>query len=102
MADRLRRSQDDDGAARPPHSPLRYRRDRQRKLALQEPRLNSPRSPRCATPTSSAGASATAHALQQGVNFGRRSGVSFESRLTAILGAIKKGGLFAVDIDIVP
>jgi DNA replication protein DnaC len=30
---------DDDGAARSPHAPLRHRRDRQRKLALQKPRL---------------------------------------------------------------
>jgi len=35
---RLRRSQDDDGAARPSHPPLRHRRNRQRKLALQKPR----------------------------------------------------------------
>jgi len=34
-----RRSEDDDGAARSPHTPLRHRRDRQRKLALQKPRL---------------------------------------------------------------
>jgi transposase len=39
MAQRLRRSEDDHRVARPPHSPLRHRRDRQRKLALQKPRL---------------------------------------------------------------
>ena len=39
MAERVRRSEDDDRAARPPHPSLRHRRDRQRKLALQEPRL---------------------------------------------------------------
>ena len=39
MAERVWRSEDDNRAARPPHSPLRPRRDRQRKLALQEPRL---------------------------------------------------------------
>jgi len=33
------RPQDDDRAARPHHPPLRYRRDRQRQLALQEPQL---------------------------------------------------------------
>jgi hypothetical protein len=43
MADGLRRRQDDDRAARPPHPPLRYRRNRQRKLAVQDPRLT----PRC-------------------------------------------------------
>jgi DNA replication protein DnaC len=42
-AERLRRSQDDDGAARSPHASLRHRRDRQRQLALQEPRLTRPR-----------------------------------------------------------
>ena len=53
--------------ARSPHSPLRHRRDRQRKLALQKPRLTFQAirasrhraRPGCATPTSSAGASAT-------------------------------------------
>ena len=39
MAKRVRRSENDDGAARSSHSPLRHRRDRQRKLALQKPRL---------------------------------------------------------------
>jgi len=39
MAERLRRREDDDRAPRPPHPPLRDRRDRQRELALQEPRL---------------------------------------------------------------
>ena len=34
-------------AARPPHPPLRYRRNRQRKLALQEPRLIHPLRPLC-------------------------------------------------------
>jgi len=39
VAHRVRRSQDDHRAARPHHPPLRYRRDRQRQLALQEPQL---------------------------------------------------------------
>ena len=39
MAHRVRRRQDDHRAARPPHPPLRHRRDRQRELAVQEPRL---------------------------------------------------------------
>ena len=39
MAERLRRPEDDHRTARPPHPPLRHRRDRQRQLALQEPRL---------------------------------------------------------------
>src|SRR5271166_50263 len=38
----VRRSKDDDRAARPPHPSLRHRRDRQRKLALQKPRLSRP------------------------------------------------------------
>jgi len=41
MAERLRRSEDDHRIARSPHASLRHRRDRQRKLALQKPRLNS-------------------------------------------------------------
>src|SRR5260370_27443403 len=42
MAERLQRSENDDRAARPPHPSLRHRRDRQRKLAPQEPRLSCP------------------------------------------------------------
>ena len=42
MAERVRRRQDDHRAPRSPHPPLRHRRDRQRKLALQEPRLTLP------------------------------------------------------------
>ena len=42
MAERVRRSEDDDRSARSPHPPLRHRRDRQRQLALQEPRLSGP------------------------------------------------------------
>jgi hypothetical protein len=38
------RRQNDDRPARSPDTPLRHRRDRQRQLALQEPRL-TPRSP---------------------------------------------------------
>ena len=41
---RLRRPEDDHCTARPSYPPLRYRRDRQRQLALQEPRL-TPYSP---------------------------------------------------------
>jgi DNA replication protein DnaC len=39
MAECVRRSEDDHGPARSSHASLRYRRDRQRQLALQEPRL---------------------------------------------------------------
>ena len=39
VAERVRRRQDDHGAARPPDAPLRDRRDRQRELAVQEPSL---------------------------------------------------------------
>src|SRR5580704_13802460 len=41
MACRFRRSQDDHRVARPSHAPLRHCRDRQRKVALQQPRLTS-------------------------------------------------------------
>ena len=37
----VRRSQDDHGSARPRHPSLRYRRDRQRQLALQKPQLTA-------------------------------------------------------------
>jgi len=47
MAQRLRRRQDDNRAARSAHPSLRDHRDRQRKLALQKPRLIRP-SPRLA------------------------------------------------------
>jgi DNA replication protein DnaC len=40
MAERVRRSEDDNGVARSPDPSLRHRRDRQRQLALQEPRLS--------------------------------------------------------------
>ena len=45
MAERLRRREDDDGAPRSPHPSLRDHRDRQRVLALQEPRLTQSRAP---------------------------------------------------------
>src|ERR1700730_14745143 len=45
MAERLRRRQDDDRAARSTNASLRNHRNRQRVLALQKPRLNH-----CATP----------------------------------------------------
>src|ERR1700709_1396893 len=48
MAERVRRRQDDDGATRPPDPPLRHRRNRQRELALQEPRLIR-RNPSCSS-----------------------------------------------------
>ena len=40
MADSLRRRTDDHRAARPPHPSLRHRRNRQRELAPQNPRLS--------------------------------------------------------------
>ena len=39
-----------EGVARSPHPPLRHRRDRQRELALKEPRLAFPLSPRLRNP----------------------------------------------------
>ena len=83
------RRQDDDRAPRPPHPPLRDRRDRQRELALQEPSL---------TPHQQAGATITPSeqprsprpgwigaqtvVRDKGVNIGRRSGVNVRRRLT--------------------
>ena len=42
MGERVRRPQDDDGPAGPAYPSLRYRRDRQRQLALQEPQIAAP------------------------------------------------------------
>lgn len=43
MAQRVRRSQDDDRPPRSHHAPLRHRRNRQRQLLLQEPQLTPER-----------------------------------------------------------
>src|SRR5205085_4371071 len=102
MAERVRRRQDDNGAARPPHASLRDRRDRQRVLALQTPRLTvTPACPGGQTDTSRAalrrprgGRSAPRGSLlfatgttlsqrRRGVPFACRSGVPFACRLTA-------------------
>ena len=64
MAKRFRRRQNDHRVARSSHSPLRHRRDRQRKLAVQKSRLSlkacltPPRSPRLRSAKGSAGVSA--------------------------------------------
>src|SRR5262245_52307506 len=85
MAECVRRRQDDDRAARSPDPSLRYRRDRQRQLALQEPlrRSNNPRSRRLRN---------TCQLRRReryrqdpplkGVKIGRRCGVNFARRLT--------------------
>lgn len=72
MAQRVRRRQDDNRVARPAHASLRDHRDRQRKLALQDAQLIHEGS----THT-------TAINAAEGVNSARRSGVSFQRRLTA-------------------
>src|SRR5207237_7737815 len=101
LAERVRRRQDDYGAARPPHPSLRDRRDRQRILALQTPRLTvTPACPGGQTGTSRAalrrtrgGRSAPRGALlfatgttlpqrRRGVTIGRRSRVKLQRRLT--------------------
>ena len=85
MAQRVRRRQDDDRAARPPDSPLRHRRNRQRQLALQKPRRRSrsPRSPRLRNPGQlRRGERYRQNPPLKGVKIGRRYGVKFERRLT--------------------
>src|ERR1700728_4642756 len=85
MAQRVRRRQDDDRAARPPDPPLRHRRDRQRQLALQKPRRRSgsPRSPRLRNPGQlRRGERYRQNPSLKGVKIGRRYGVKFERRLT--------------------
>src|SRR4029077_20951543 len=86
MAQRVRRRQDDHRAARPPNSPLRYRGNRQRQLALQKPRRRSrnPRSPRLRNLGQlRRGERYRQNPPLKGVKIGRRSGVKFERRLTA-------------------
>src|SRR5258706_15165611 len=85
MAQRVRRRQDDDRAARPSDSPLRHRGNRQRQLALQKPRRRShnPRSPRLRNPGQlRRGERYRQTAPLKGVKIGRRYGVKFERRLT--------------------
>src|SRR5438105_2856872 len=87
MAQCVRRRQDDDRTARPPDPPLRHRRDRQRQLALQKPRRRSrsPRSPRLRNPGQlRRGERYRQNPPLKGVKIGRRYGVKFERRLTAV------------------
>src|ERR1700681_3849761 len=88
MAQRVRRRQDDDRAARPPDPPLRHRRDRQRELALQKPRRRSrsPRSHRLRNPDQLRRRERyRQNPSPKGVKIGRRSGAKIERRLTANL-----------------
>jgi DNA replication protein DnaC len=78
---------DDHCSARPAYPSLRNPRDRQRQLALQDPSLicSSERPPamRCAPPNGSAHRlRARTRSAIGGVNFGRRSGVNVQRRLT--------------------
>src|SRR5712691_2549000 len=103
MAQRVRRRQDDDCAARSAHASLRNHRDRKRELALQAPRLS-----RCTAPACPGGQTGTSRAAlrrtrgghsaprgsllfatgtslnrrPRGVTIGRRSGVKLQRRLT--------------------
>src|SRR6266700_3543605 len=105
MAERLRRRQDDDCAARSADPSLRNHRDRKRELALQAPRLS-----RCTAPACPGGQTGTSRAAlrrtrgghsaprgsllfatgtslnlrPRGVTIGRRSGVKLQRRLTLI------------------
>src|SRR5215467_12041707 len=105
MAKRVRRRQDDDGAARSPYPSLRNHRNRQRKLALQAPQLSAvpPRlapvgkqaPPALRYAKTRGGRSAPRGALpfatgtslprsRRGVPFTCRSGVPFPCRLTTL------------------
>src|SRR5215210_7570701 len=88
MAQRIRGRQDDHRAARSTDPPLRYRRDRKRQLALQEPRRRSranPHSPRLRNPDQlRRGERYRQNPPLKGVKIGRRYGVKFERRLTAM------------------
>src|SRR6267378_935268 len=104
MAQRVRRRQDDDRAARPPDPPLRHRRDRQRQLALQKPRCRSrnPRSPRLRNPGQlRRGERYRQNPPLKGVKIGRRCGVKFERRLTLMEGSIARSAMLKLfDINI--
>ena len=84
--ERVRRRQDDHRAARSPDPPLRHRRDRQRQLALQEPRRRSrtnPRSRRLRNPDQLRRRERyRQNPPLKGVKIGRRYGVKFGRRLT--------------------
>ena len=73
MAERLQRRQDDDRAARSPDPPLRYRRDRQRQLALQKPSRRSSRPALAPSPQPRPAPTARAlppvHVAQRGQNW---------------------------------
>lgn len=66
MAQRLRRCQDDNRVARPAYAPLRDRRNRKRKLALQEPRIAQTRNPAGPTPLRDSRATQRRACLAQG------------------------------------
>src|SRR5438874_87459 len=115
MAQRVRRRQDDDCAARSADPSLRNHRDRKRELALQAPRLS-----RCTAPACPGGQTGTSRAAlrrtrgghsaprgsllfatgtslnlrPRGVTIGRRSGVKLQRRLT-VRNAIKAGELIS-------
>ena len=74
----LRRRQDDDRAPRPPHASLRDRRNRQRKLALQEPSLTHTATARLRNPDQLRRAAAHA-AAHQGSLFGADLGSLFQA-----------------------
>src|SRR5215211_1679432 len=83
MAERIWRCQNDHGTTRSAHPPLRYRRNRQRKLALQEPRLTAAsRSLATALWGRARSRLAPPYTNQEGVPFERRYGVPIRSRLT--------------------
>ena len=108
MADRFRRPQDDDGLVGPPHSPLRDHRDRQRKLALQKPRLKNVPSqrqnrPGCTNPTSSAGVvPARLPPPSNGANLQRENrDTNFESDLTPFVKEYPVGKSFVTVAEVV-
>ena len=84
MAERLRRTPRLDPALLgPPHPPLRHRRDRQRKLALQEPSV-SPPSPLAETAAQLGGCAALWPATRaKGGQSWTPIGVNLQRRLTA-------------------
>src|SRR6266699_1604663 len=109
MAQRVRRRQDDDCAARSADPSLRNHRDRKRELALQAPRLSRCTAPACpggqtGTPRAALRRTRGGHSAPRGsllfatgtslnrrprgVTIGRRSGVKLQRRLTLFTRAV--------------
>src|SRR5215472_15874100 len=106
MAERLHGRQNDNSLAGPPHSPLRYHRNRKRQLALQEPWRGSPDNPRSRRlrnpdPLRRRERYQPDPSLK-GVPFGCKSGVPIGCRLTANEPTISSCAQLTVTVNALP